>query len=243
MTGLPDSLTAAIAQSRIATQAAIAAGCSRLQVEFLFPELKAMPIAQEFLPVFTELGLQFKVYFPDAGAAALARRDWGNPEFVVRGITEPKGEMVSEDEAFLIVEPSAVEVKAVEALYDAAGDRPFVMLNPKLEDVAIVGIGYAARQIRDRFLSTIETAYSVRPLPGAAVFRCYPQPWQVWLERSPGQYEVIAETPTRPVGEELEQLLLDATGSSASADDAAAPARAKRGLLAELQQFLRALSQ
>ena len=79
------------------------------------------------------------------------------------------------------------------------------------------------------------------------MFRCYPQPWQVWLETAPSDYKVIAELPNRPAGEELERILFEATAPagdvpSPAADGKAAP-RPKRGLLAEMQQFMRALSQ
>ncbi len=249
MTELPKSIEEAVEQSKAATQAAIADGLTRIQVEYAIPELKIMPLAQPFIALFEERDWQFKVFFPDAGAAALARRDWGEPSYSVRAIGELKGQMEDDDDAFLIIEPSAVEVKEVEKMYEAAGNRPFIMLNPRLEDVSIIGIGYAGRQLRERFLSTIETVYCLKPLNGAAVFRCYPQPWQVWLETSPGNYELIGEEVERPIGEVLDRILMGAGSTSEQAEGTegaggqkmAKPRR--RGLFAELQQFLKALSQ
>jgi len=239
MPELPKTLEAAIAQARIATLAAIADGYSRLQVELLFPELKPMPVAQQFLPVFEELGSQLKIFFPDAGAAALACRDWGDVPFKILDIGTGKvpiqQQILPEDRAFLLIAPTAVEVAQVEKLCEAAGDRPFVIFNPRLEDVSIVGIGYAGRQMRERFLSTIESCYHIRPLDGAALFRCYPSSWQVWLETG-NQYQLIAELPKKPVGEELDQILADATVPSSS------PAPRKAGLLTNLQRFVRTLS-
>lgn len=250
MIELPKSIEEAVEQSKAATQAAIADGLTRIQVEYAIPELKIMPLAQPFIALFEEKDWQFKVFFPDAGAAALARRDWGEPSYSVRGMKEIKGQMEDDDDAFLIIEPSAVEVKEVEKMYEAAGNRPFVMLNPQLEDVAIIGIGYAGRQLRERFLSTIETVYCIKPLNGAAIFRCYPQPWQVWLEKSPGNYELIAEEAERPIGEVLDRILMgaDAGGEGAGGAEGAgeqqkASKPRRRGLFAELQQFLKALSQ
>jgi Domain of unknown function (DUF1995) len=60
---LPNSLDDAVAQAREATAAAIAAGYTRLQVELLFPELKIMPVAEQFLPAFEQFGSQLRVYF------------------------------------------------------------------------------------------------------------------------------------------------------------------------------------
>jgi Domain of unknown function (DUF1995) len=234
---LPNTLEEAIAQAREATTAALADGYTRLQVELLFPELKIMPVAEQFLPTFEHLGAQLRVYFPDAGAAALARRDWGEKPFAIRGINDIKAEIQPDEQIFLFVQPSSIEVLEVEKLCQQAMERPVLMLNPKLEDVAIIGIGYAGRQLRERFLNLFESCYYLRPLEGAAVFRAYPGAWEVWLEKETG-YELIAEEQQRPAGEVLDRILLGAVGG---APDATQPPR--RGLLSSLQQFLRALSQ
>ena len=78
MTELPKDLKDAIAQSRIATAAALSDGKTLLQVELVFPEiaLQAQSITEQFLPEFEEIYPGVKVFFPDTGAAALARRDW-----------------------------------------------------------------------------------------------------------------------------------------------------------------------
>jgi Domain of unknown function (DUF1995) len=233
MSELPDTLEQAIALARQATATAIAAGYCRLQVELLFPELKSMPVAQEFVSLFADLGPDLKVFFADAGAAALARRDWGEVPFPIRGIHELLEPIQPEDRAFVVVAPTAVEVGQVEKLCEQAGDRPFILLNPQLQDVAIVGIGYAARQIRERFLNTIETCYYLRPLEGGAVSRSYPEPWQVWLETGEGDYHVIAELTEKPSGERLDQIFAAATANPKS----------RTGLMAEMQRFLRALTQ
>ncbi len=234
---LPNSLDDAVTQAREATVAAIAAGYSRLQVDLLFPELKIMPVAEQFLPAFEQFGSQLRVYFPDAGAAALARRDWGEKPFAIRGINDMKSEMLDEEQAFLFVQPSSVEVVEVEALCQQAGDRPVVLLNPKLEDVATIGIGYAGRQLRDRFLSTIESCYYLRPLEGAALFRAYPGQWQVWQEKG-DTYELMAEEPQKPSSETLDRILFGTADALSGASQTP-----RRGLLSSLQQFLRALSQ
>jgi hypothetical protein len=240
MTELPKTLEDAIAQAREGTQAAIADGYTRLQVELLFPELKPMPVALQFLPVFDQLGSQLKVFFPDAGAAALARHDWGDVPFKIldigTGRIPVQQQVEPEDRAFLFIAPSAVQVAQVEKLCSAAGERPFVMLNPRLEDVSTIGIGYAGRQLRDRFLNTIESCYHLRPLDGAALLRCYPDPWQVWLETGNDDYQLIAELPKKPVGEEIEQILAGTTQPAGS------PPPKKPGFLTNLQRFMRALS-
>ncbi|MGB3613355.1 MAG: DUF1995 family protein [Elainellaceae cyanobacterium] len=233
---LPKSLDEAVIQARSATQAALDDGYQRLQVELVFPELKILPIAQSFLDAFEPLGPKLRVVFPDAGAAALARRDWGDQPYAIRGISDMNAEFQDDEAVFVFVEPSSVEVIQVEALCQGAGDRPVIMLNPHLEDVAIVGIGYAARQLRERFLSQFDACYYLRPLSDAALFRCYPHPWQLWQQKGE-DYELIDERETRPTADEIDQQLM----GTLEPGDAAQPPR--RSLLSELQSFLRALSQ
>ncbi len=248
MTELPKDLNEAIAQSRIATAAALSDGQTLLQVELVFPEiaLQAQSIAAQFLPEFEDIHSGVKVFFPDAGAAALARRDWGQTAFKVTDLgssrTAVEDKIEPDDQLFLLINPAAVEVAQVEKLYIAAGDRPVIILNPRLEDVATIGIGYAGRQLRDRFLSKIESCYYIRPLEDAALFRCYPQPWQVWLETN-DEYQLISETAQKPVGDDLERILAKALGIANPDSTAPAKPLKKKGFLAELQTFLKALTQ
>ncbi|MBG1240886.1 DUF1995 family protein [Nostoc sp. NZL] len=243
MNELPNTLEDAIAQSRVAVQAALAAGCTRIQVDFLFPELKFMPVAEQFLPVFTEYDSRLKIFFADAGAAALARRNWADTPFQILDIGTGRAASLQtkiqpEDEIFLFIAPTSVEVPQVEKLCQEIGDRPLVLLNPRLEDSGTVGIGYTARKIRDRFISTIESAYYLRPVDDeSALYRCYPGQWEVWLEIS-GEYQRIAELPTKPSGDELDLILLK--GQPQTATDAT-PAK-KPNVFKSLQRFLKALS-
>lgn len=240
---IPTSIPEATQQAKIATQAALDAGISRLQIEMAIPELKQQPIAQQFVELFNDR--QFKVLFPDAGAAALARRDWNNPDFIIRGLGELAQTVDQEDDLYLIINPSAVEVGKVETLCNEALDQPVVLLNPQLEDVAVVGIGYAARQLRDRFLSQIETCYYVRPIDQGVVYRAYPGPWQIWRELSPDEYEHVQDLSNRPSTEDIDRILYGdiETEEVASRGAGTQSGRKKKGLFSELQQFLKALSQ
>lgn len=238
MTGLPDTLDDAIAQAQSATQAALAAGYTRLQVELVFPELKAMPIAEKFISIFRDRGEGLKLFFTDAGFAALAKRDWQEVPFKIRSLdvagsrqTTPVEEQVEpDDEIYIFVAPSSVEVSPVEQICNVVGERPIILLNPRLEDVATIGIGYAGRQLRQRFLDTIEPCYYLRPLDDqSAILRCYPSPWQIWYAPD-GEYQLIAEEQERPDSERLDEIFAGVLGQAA-----------KPGLFAGFQQFLKAL--
>jgi Domain of unknown function (DUF1995) len=238
---LPNTLENAIAQAQVATQAAIQAGYSCLAVELIFPELKPMPIAQQFATAFeAQYGTGIKIFFTDAGTAAWAKSSWGEVPYRfgsidvagTRQTTTVEEQIAEDDTLYIFVAPTAVEIAPVEQICQAAGDRPVILFNPRLEDVAIVGIGYAARMLRDRFLKTIEPCYYLRPLDDTvALTRFYPTPWQVWLERS-GTWQVIAEEMEKPDSERLDGILAAALGSD----------QKKTGWLTGLQQFLQALS-
>lgn len=239
MSTLPQSLDEAIAQARTATQAALDDGLTRLQVELAFSELKIMPLAEQFVQEFEPLGSAFRVFFSDAGAAALARRDWGEKPFPIRGIGELKAEIQPDEQLFLFIEPSSVEVNQVETLCNQATERPVVFLNPRLEDVATLGIGYAGRQLRDRFLNTLESCYHLRPLQGGALYRCYPGPWQVWIEQD-GEYKLAVEQTQRPTGEQIDAIFMKASDQAPPEAPVMAP---RRGFFSNLKGFLRALNQ
>ncbi len=240
MTPLPNDINQAVEQAKIASQAAIADGLTRILIEIQIPELKIQPIAEQFIQAFTDRGSQLRIYFPDAGSAALARRDWGTTDYTVRGINDLNADVRDDETLFIFVEPSSVEVLAVEKLCETIGPRPVIFLNPALEDVSVVGIGYAARALRDRFLSTLDSCYYIRPLDQAALFHSYPGNWELWREEA-DRYQKLTELDSKPTSEDIDRLL-----SPTTAEDPAtpgAPARKKASIFTEMQRFLKALSQ
>lgn len=212
---IPETLENSILQAKSAVKVALDSGCNRITVDLVIPEiaLKAQYLALEFAQLFKEeYGMGLKVIFPDTGAAALARREWGETDFRVTDIGSsrtPVDMKISEtDEIFLVVSPSSIEVSLVERLCNLAGDRPVILLIPQLEDISIVGIGYAARQVRERFLSILECCYYFRPLDSAVVLRTYPNLWQVWQQTEGEEdYKLIAEVAQKPLGETLDRIL------------------------------------
>ena len=247
MNTFPNNLKEAVAQAKEATRLAIADGYKRLQIELVIPEiaLKAQALALEFAQEFEEYGSGVKVMFPDTGAAMLAKRDWGTKPFQVTDMgsrfTAVETQIAETDEIFIVPCPSAVEVERVEKLCNLAGDRPVILLIPQLEDVSIVGIGLAARKLRDRFISTLYSCYYLRPLEEASILRCHPSSWQIWLETE-SEYELATEVSNKPMGEELDRLLFKLTSPQEGAESTPSQ-RKKPGIFSNLQKFLRALSQ
>lgn len=247
MSNLPKSLDEAIAQAQESLKIALDNGYGRLQVELQFPEiaLKAQSIAWDFATIFSDIGLGLKVFFPDTGAAALARRDWGEISFRVSDLgssrTPIDTKISDSDQIFLVVCPSSVEVQQIEKLCNLACDRPVILLIPQLEDISVVGIGYAARQLRERFLSTLESCYYIQPRQNIVIFRCFPSQWQVWQEQEEEEYQLIAETAQKPSAEYLEQLLQPTSQSNSSVESQ--PKSQKAGIFSQMQRFLKALNQ
>ncbi|MCS6783300.1 MAG: DUF1995 family protein [Gloeomargarita sp. SKYBB_i_bin120] len=206
---LPQTLPEAIAQAQMATQQAIAAGETRLLVELWLPDVKPMALGWAFLQAFTEWGAAGRVVFPDAGAAALARRDWGDVPWRLETLREPHQPT---DQGVVVIAPDPAAVTEVRLLVETA-PCPVILLNARLEDAGTVGIGYAGRRLRREFLQTLVTAYHLRPVEGGAVLRCYPNPWQIWRETSNGDYQPAGEVPTNPDAETLDQLLNPPTPS------------------------------
>jgi Domain of unknown function (DUF1995) len=240
MSQLPTTLEDSIALAQTAALAAIADGYQRITVEILIPELKSMDLARQFISAFADRGNTLKVFFTDTGAASLAKRDWTDLNFKISDLGSSRSPVTeriqAEDLLFIAIEPSAIEVEQVEKLCIAAGDRPVILFLPRLEDAAIVGIGYAARQLRDRFLTTLHSAYYIKPLEESAIYRCHPGQWQVWLEQD-NDYTLLAERPQKPVGDELDEIMSPSTGAEG------APKSTKSGgVFASLGRFMRTLS-
>jgi hypothetical protein len=84
----------------------------------------------------------------------------------------------------------------------------------------------------------------MKPLEDAALFRCYPQDWQVWESgvEDDAPYVLKAEVPTKPVGDELDRLLYGEPSGGGEAVPGQ-PAPRKAGFFTELQRFFNALSQ
>lgn len=207
---LPDDLAGAQAQALTAVQAALEAGYNRLQVEILAPDLKPDTLAYPFHQVFEA---PFGFAFADAGAAALAKHRWEQPDWTVCGIREAG--QIDDTVPLIFSMPTLVEIEAVEHLCDRrnsnvstnkSSDVPVLVINPILQDTGTAGVGLSGRRLRERFISTLEPCYFLQSLGNGALFRMFPHPWMVWELTDAGQYQVIATLDAKPSGEELAQL-------------------------------------
>lgn len=111
-----------------------------------------------------------------------------------------------------------------------------------------VGVGLSVRRMRDRFMSSFTTTYSLRPIgEEGTVFRRYPDMWKVFIsdEGMPGRYVLAAERPSRPAGDVLDLIIMEARGGGGEGTEAEGGVGLLQGLgqtVASLQRFMRSLS-
>ena len=161
------------------------------------------------------VGPKVRVYFPDEGSAALARRDWSYAvppcvEFASCGGVQVSN--TSSDVVAIFCCPRASEAEYVEKiLYDVESRRGdelkmSIMINPLLVDMGVTGFGMAGRRLRERLIDGLIPAYYLRTLPWGALTRAWPRLFTVWKEDedAEGGYTMIQamdHLPSNPEGE------------------------------------------
>jgi hypothetical protein len=167
-------------------------------------------------------GPQVRIYFPDEGSAALARRDWSITkqkvppcvEFGSVGGQQPSPAITSNDVIIIFICPRASESDDVERiLYNTERTRGnellmSIMINPLLVDMGVTGFGMAGRRLRERLIDGLIPAYYLRTLSWGAITRVWPQLFTVWKEDDEnvidGGYSMLQamdRLPSNPEGE------------------------------------------
>jgi hypothetical protein len=206
---LPRDLRTAEAEALASLRSALAGESrGRWTVELRFEGLRLLPVVLRLIGELESGGQPLRLLFPDAGAAALARRD--GPELAERISTfsdhlrAPSG-----TELLILVGASQADYEIVEKVCQAHAGR-VVLVNPGLEDAA-VGIGSVGRERRRGFLAQWEAAYALIPLDGSALRRAHPLGWELY-RLDPDGYRLAASFDHRPDGEERDGALQSAGG-------------------------------
>ncbi len=170
-------------------------------------------------------GPKVRIYFPDEGSAALARRDWNptapNPE---DALVPPCVEFsscggvqlqdTSQDTIVFFFCPKASEAEFVEeALLESEeklGDqlKLTIFVNPLLVDMGVTGFGLAGRMLRERLIDNLMPTYYLRTLAWGALTRIYPLQFTVWQEDgdSDDGYRMIKSMDRLPSNPEVEDI-------------------------------------
>jgi len=170
-------------------------------------------------------GPKLRIYFPDEGSSALARRDW------VSGSRNPDDDIVppcvefsscggrqtedtSKDIVILFFCPRASEAEFVEEtlkkMETELADQLLltVFVNPVLVDMTITGFGMAGRMLRERLIDPLMPTYYLRTLSWGALTRVWPRQFTVWQEDADreGGYRMIKSMDRLPSNPEVEDI-------------------------------------
>ena len=160
-----------------------------------------------------------RVYFPDEGNAALARRDWAaaNPDlpscvqFSSCGGVQVQD--ISNDVLVFFFCPKASESEYVEELLMKTEEKAdnlllTVFVNPNLVDMGVTGFGMAGRMLRERLLDGLTGTYYLRTLAWGALTRSWPNAYSIWQEdtQEEGGYRLIKILGYLPSNPEVEDI-------------------------------------
>lgn len=168
-----------------------------------------------------------RIYFPDEGNAALARRDW-NPangvdlpscvRFSACGGIRAVYDDLSKDCLVFFFCPKASESDMVEEILqrtelahqESNSTIPLltVFVNPNLVDMGVTGFGMAGRMLRERLLDGLEQTYYLRTLAWGALTRSWPSAFSIWEEdaNAEGGYTLMRTLPYLPSNPEVEDI-------------------------------------
>ena len=148
------------------------------------PEMIEKTIINTFKPERT-----LRIFFPDMGAAVLARRDWklGTlfpevPPCVFTSNIQNDG-IESTDQMAIILCPRYSETDYVKRVLELCDERslPCILINPELINMD-QGFGMRARNIKKDILNTFTTTYKLITLKDGALVREWPKGYSVWAE-------------------------------------------------------------
>lgn len=191
-------------------------------------------------------GPTVRVYFPDEGNAALARRDWMTAsvdlppcvEFSSCGGVQVQD--ISRDVLVFFFCPRASESEQVEALLqkteaEATNLQLTVFVNPQLVDMGVTGFGLAGRMLRERLLDGLTGTYYLRTLAWGALTRSWPHAYSIWQEDegAEGGYKLLRTLTRLPSNPEVEDIYDMENGGGGGG-----PAKAGGGPLDQLGDFV-----
>lgn len=172
-----------------------------------------------------------RLYFPDAGSAALAQRDWkvGTPESLVPPSTRfaslSRDRPAATDRALIMVCPKASEVDSLKVVLRDVEEElniPVIFINPELVNMGVTGFGAAGRMLREQLIDTLVNTYYLRTLEWGAVTRAYPRAFTVHQTdaAAEGGYRIVKTTERLLNSEQLDELfdeLFSAGGAAGGA--------------------------
>jgi len=160
-----------------------------------------------------------RIYFPDEGNAALARRDWAGEGLVPPcvafsscGGVQSQNDVTNDHIIFFFC-PKASESESVEELLlkteqNAPNLKLTIFVNPNLVDMGVTGFGMAGRLLRERLIEPLTHTYYLRTLQWGALTRVWPRDFSIWQEdeNAEGGYRLIQTQNKLPSNPEVEDI-------------------------------------
>ena len=130
-----------------------------------------------------------RIFFPDMGAAALARRDWKMGSAVAEVPTSvftaniQNDPLLPSDKLAILLCPLYSEADFVMRVLEMCDSAkiPCVMINPELINMD-QGYGVRARNMRKTVINTFTTVYKLKTMQHGAIVREWPSGWSLWNE-------------------------------------------------------------
>ncbi len=176
----------------------------RWSVNLKFEGLRILPLVIRYSRELTQSHKNHYLVFPDAGATALAKRDY--PDFAdkILSFNDVKSKEIDHSHILIAVKPCPPDYEIYEEIVNKYSG-PILMFNGKLED-AVVGIGSVARERRKRFLSSWNVSFWLEPLKGGAIMKTFPSQWTLFRLSDQG-YVYHSEFSNKPTEEEIFEIL------------------------------------
>eukprot|EP00527_Entomoneis_sp_CCMP2396_P001078 CAMPEP_0198147770 /NCGR_PEP_ID=MMETSP1443-20131203/37653_1 /TAXON_ID=186043 /ORGANISM="Entomoneis sp., Strain CCMP2396" /LENGTH=369 /DNA_ID=CAMNT_0043812235 /DNA_START=66 /DNA_END=1175 /DNA_ORIENTATION=+ len=159
-----------------------------------------------------------RVYFPDEGSAALARRDWTDrvpPCVTFSSCGGVQTTDITRDSLVFFFCPKASESEYVEKILAKHESEEFnenlkmtCFVNPNLVDMGVTGFGMAGRLLRERLIEPLQYTYYLRTLQWGALTRIWPLAYTVWQEDTgaAGGYRLIKTLDRLPSNPDVEDI-------------------------------------
>lgn len=160
-----------------------------------------------------------RIYMPDEGNAALARRDWLGESPKVPPCVQfsscggVQQQDITKDALVFFFCPKASESSAVEEILQrteaqANNLKATIFVNPNLVDMGVTGFGLSGRLLRERLIEPLQYTYYLRTLQWGALTRTWPRAYSVWQEdeSAAGGYRLIKTLDRLPTNPEVEDI-------------------------------------
>ena len=178
----------------------------RWQVTWRFEGLRLLGPALRLANSLRDSGRSLLLAWPDAGAAALAKRDGQELADCCVDLMQLQRDpaWAQRGDLLLIVGAQPSDYETVEAIC-TQWMEPVVLINSRLEDAA-VGIGGVARSRRRGFMSTWKSAYHLEPFLEGALMQERLKEWDLF-RLDPDGHRWVKRFEERPDQEQIDEAL------------------------------------